>query len=485
MALRAVLTLFGWMSIFFAIAMLLPLSVALLDGEAKTPEILIVSAVLGIAVGSVVISVSPRDRGRRTGRREAFLLAVLAWGLLPVFGALPFSPVATPVDAWLEAVSAFTTTGFSVFDRPEDLPRSLLLWRAVMQWLGGLATILLAVVLLGVYGLGGHAIYRSAIPAGDSAALSGRLRETASAIWWVYGLLTLSGALLLWVSGVDPFEALCYAMSTISTGGFATSSAGASGMEPAGRIVLMLLMIAGALNFTLHWAVFHGRAALYRRDPECRAMLAVALTGTVLVTVLVWTAGGTARDSLSEAAFAVVSVMTTTGHLGLPVHDGMFAVPWPTSVSLVLLVLMMIGGAAGSTAGGFKLMRFELLVRQGGVEMTRLSYPNGVSSVKFAGARVTPEALRATWGFLMLFIVSVAIVAWLIGMDGHDLATSLAMSVGAISNAGNSSGYVMGMVLPIAELDPFAKIAIVGGMLAGRLELLALLGVLMPSFWKH
>ncbi|MEC9345214.1 MAG: TrkH family potassium uptake protein [Pseudomonadota bacterium] len=485
MALRAVLSLFGWLTVLFALAMLLPAVVGLLDGEAETPEIFAVSAVLGLAAGSVVIAVSPRERRRRTGRREAFLLAVLTWTALPVFGALPLSLVAGPLDAWLEAMSAFTTTGYSVFDRPEELPRSLLLWRALMQWMGGLATIILAVVMLGVYGLGGLAVYRSAIPAGDSATLAGRLRETASAIWWVYAIMTLVCALLLWVTGVDPFDAVCFGMSTISTGGFANSSAGASDLSPAARAVLMIFMLGGALNFTLHWATFHGRFDLYLRDPETRVLLAIVAAGTILVALPVWGEGTSPLAAVSEALFAVVSVISTTGHVGLPVQDGLFAVAWPTSASLVLLILMMIGGAAGSTAGGFKLMRFELLLRQGGVEMNRLPYPNGVSTVKFGGVRVPAEALRATWGFLMLFIVSVALVAGLIGMDGHDLATALALSVGALSNAGAGADYVIAGMLPIADLDPFAKIAIVGGMLAGRLELLALLGVFMPSFWKH
>lgn len=484
MALTAVISLFGWATVIFAGAMLLPIPVALFFGEAGTPFIFLVSALLTGMFGGALTMASLSSTPRRTGRREAFLLGTLVWVLLPVFGALPFLSLVGPLDAFLESMSGLTTTGYSVFDQPEDLPRSLLFWRAAMQWLGGLATIMLAVVLLGLFGLGGLAVYRSAIPAGDGTALSSRLKDTLSAIWWVYGILTLVCALLLWINGVRPFDALCYAMSTISTGGFVTTSDGVAGFSSGALVVLTVFMWALALNFTLHWAAFHGRWRVYYRDPEFRAFGRLCLISAALISLVHFVATG--RDFLESAGmalFSVAAVASTTGFIGLPMSSGVIDVPWPTGVSVLLLMIMMIGGAAGSTAGGFKLMRFALLIRQGGAELARLSFPNGIKLVSYGGFRVESSILRSAWNYLILFMISVAILAVVIDLDGHDLPTALALAVGAMSNAGPAATYVTVESISIVGLDPVSKIGIVIGMLAGRLELLALLGLFMPSFW--
>ncbi|GJL90059.1 MAG: Trk system potassium uptake protein TrkH [Minwuia thermotolerans] len=484
MALTAVIAIFGWSTVIFAAAMLLPIPVALFYGETGTPFIFLVSALLTAMVGGALTVVSLGSTHRRTGRREAFLLAVMIWVMLPVFGALPFLAVAEPLDAFLESMSGLTTTGFSVFDAPEVLPRSLLFWRAELQWMGGLATIMLAVVLLGLFGLGGLAVYRSAIPAGDSTALSGRLKDTLSAIWWVYGIMTLVCALLLWLSGVRPFDALCYAMSTISTGGFVTSSEGVAGFSSIGMAILVVFMWGSALNFTLHWAACHGRWRVYYADPEFRAFGRLCLISAALIALVhASVTGGDPLASIGAALFSVASVASTTGFVGLSMESGVIDVPWPTGVSVVLLTLMMIGGAAGSTAGGFKLMRFALLIRQGGAELARLSFPSGIKLVTYGGYRVESAVLRSAWNYVILFAISVAVLALLIDLDGHDLPTALALSIGAMSNAGQAATYVTVEAISIVSLDPVSKIGIVIGMLAGRLELLALIGLFMPSFW--
>lgn len=485
MALTAVLSVLGWSLVIFALTMILPAGVAVLEGEAEVWPVFVITILVTFMVGGALTVASPGGRSRRpAGRREAFLLAVLIWTVLPVFGAVPFTPLAAPLDAYLEAMSGLTTTGYSVFPLPQELPKSILLWRAEMQWIGGLATIMLAVVLLGLFGLGGLAVYRSAIPSGDSTALVARLKDTLSAIWWVYLILTLACAALLWLSGVEAFDAVCYAMSTLSTGGFATDANGVAHMSPMARGVLVVFMLIAALNFTLHWAAFHGRLGVYREDPEIRAFGRLCGVAALIAALVIWslTALGLA-DSLGEAVFAVASVASTTGFVGLETDQGVITGTWPTSLSILLLMVMMVGGAAGSTAGGFKLMRFALLIRQGAAELTRLSYPNAVATVTYGGYRVEPEALRAAWHFLMLFMLSVAVLAVLIDLDGHDLPTALGLAVGALSNAGAGATYVTLEAIAIAELDPASKIGIITGMLAGRLELLALIGLFSPSFW--
>lgn len=484
MALTAVLSVLGWSMVIFALTMIFPIGIALFHGEVGTWSVFLITILITGMFGGALTLASLGGKQRAAGRREAFLLACLIWTVLPLFGAIPFANLVGPLDGYLEAMSGLTTTGYSVFATPELLPRSMLFWRAELQWIGGLATIMLAVVLLGLFGLGGLAVYRSAIPSGDANTLVARLKDTLSAVWWVYVIITLACAVLLWVSGVEAFHAVCYAMSTVSTGGFTTSTNGVAVMSPFGQGVLVVFMLGSALNFTLHWAAFHGRFRVYREDPEIRAFGRLCGVSALMAALIIW--GMTELDlasSLGQAIFAVAAVASTTGFFGLETDQGIITGAWPTPLSILLLMIMMVGGAAGSTAGGFKLMRFALLIRQGGAELTRLSYPHAVTIVTYGGYRVEPTVLRATWNFLMLFMLSVAILAVVIDLDGHDLATALALAVGALSNAGPVVNYVTVEAVAIGELDPVSKIAIIAGMLAGRLELLALLGLFSPSFW--
>lgn len=484
MALTAVLRVFGWAAVLFAATMTVPAALSVYFGEVGTPSLFAITMLLTGTFGGALTLATSSGRDRTPGRREAFLLAVLLWSILPVFGAIPFHISASPIDAYLEAMSGLTTTGYSVFARPEVLPRSLLFWRAEMQWIGGLATIMLSVVLLGLFGLGGLAVYRSAIPSGDSSALISRLKDTLSAVWWVYLIITIVCAVMLWLTGVGPFHAFCYAMSTVSTGGFVTSENGVALMTDASRGVLVVFMLGSALNFTLHWAAFHGRFSVYRHDPEIYAFGRLCGVSALLAFLIVWL--GTPMgfwDSLGRALFSVASVASTTGFTSVPIDGGTMVGHWPTSLSVLLLTLMMIGGAAGSTAGGFKLMRFALLIRQGGAELARLSFPNAITNITYGGYRVESSVLRSAWNFLMLFMISVAALAIVIDLNGYDLATALALSVGALSNAGPAANHVTIEAISIGGLDVVTKSGIILGMLAGRLELLALIGIFAPSFW--
>jgi trk system potassium uptake protein TrkH len=484
MALTAVLRVFGWAAVLFAACMIVPAGLSIWFGEVGTPSLFAITILLTGTFGGALTLATSAGRDRTPGRREAFLLAVLLWAFLPVFGAIPFHISASPVDAYLEAMSGLTTTGYSVFSRPEVLPRSLLFWRAEMQWIGGLATIMLSVVLLGLFGLGGLAVYRSAIPSGDSSALISRLKDTLSAVWWVYLIITIVCAVMLWLTGVGPFHAFCYAMSTVSTGGFVTSYNGVALMTDGSRAVLVVFMMIAALNFTLHWAAFHGRFSVYRQDPEIRAFGRLCGISALIALMIVWL--GTEMgfwDSMGRALFSVASVASTTGFMSVPIDQDIIVGQWPTSLSVLLLTLMMIGGAAGSTAGGFKLMRFALLIRQGGAELNRLTFPNAITNITYGGYRVEPEVLRSAWNFLMLFMLSVAALAIVIDLNGYDLATALALSVGALSNAGPAANHVTVEAISIGGLDTVTKSGIIIGMLAGRLELLALLGLFSPSFW--
>lgn len=482
----SVLHVLGLAGLLFAAAMV-PVFMfsAVTEARDVTTSILIAMLLTGFFSGAMVLSAKGREV--KLDRREAFLLAAMLWTVLPVFGALPLLPYLSPWDAYFEALSALTTTGYTSIADFDAMPRSVLLWRSVMQWCGGLATILLAVVLLGLFGLGGLAVYRSAIPSGsEDETLVHRLQETFQAVLWVYGLLTFLGVLALWLTGTTVFESLCFAMSAISSGGFSPHPTSAASLTIGSRLVLVLMMLIAAVNFTLHWAAFHGRWRGYLGDSEIRILVAIGFVLVPLITYLLMSnIGRSFGQAVEEGLFAFVSVMSTTGFIDLPFAVTVGATEWPAPLSLMLLILAMVGGAAGSTAGGIKLLRMYLLMRQGGAELTRLSYPSAVVPVRYGGFTVSATVLQATWNFLMLFVLSLAALTVLLAIFGIEFQTAITLAVGALSNSGPAMQYVMLDIPAISELPLPARIALMGGMLAGRLEILALLGLMSISFWRR
>ena len=484
MSYGSVLYYFGLLMLALAGLSVLPLVVAIAMGESAQVEGFMGTLVItGFAGGAGVLGL--RGEAERDTTREWFLLPVMAWLLLPIFAALPFSygEVTTNItDAYFEAVSGLTTTGTTVLSSLDTAPASILLWRALLQWAGGLATVVLAVTLLSLLGIGGMQVFKSSIPRGESGSMFSRMKHLAATIWPVYLGLTVACAVALWFGGMSLFDALCHAMSTISTGGFSTRDGSIGAFEnPILELVLIVFMTMGALNFTLHATLFSEGYRNYRDDPEVRYFVYVALAGTIVLGLGVFflsdsIMGPGLISSTWTGLFSAVSILSTTGY----VSTGQL--PFPLMPALAVFALMMIGSSTGSTGGGLKLMRFRLLIHQSQRELARLAHPHSVVRLRH-GTRVVPDDIMAAiWAFFVLYIFCVAAATILLALGGLNFETALALAAAAVSNSGPAAG----MISPadVQSLPSSAKWVLCGAMQMGRLEILTLLTLINPAYWR-
>ena len=458
----------GYALVLMAGAMVVPAVVALGFQEYGQALTFFVAAALTSFMGGG-LAIATRGAAQDASKREGFLLVVLLWLLLPAF-------------AYFEAVSGLTTTGATVLVDFAAAPRSVLFWRAMVGWIGGLSTIVFALALLSLYGIGGMQLYRSAMPRGERDALMPRLVEGVRSVWKIYVVLTLACAAALWISGMSPFESITHAFSALSTTGFSNQAGSVATLaNPVAEIVLIVFMIAAALNFTLHWAALQGAPGAYLRDPELRLFAVIGLAA-LIATYLAVGAPDPAQSwqtTLRHLLFTVVSVMTTTGFATAD------ATEWPLFVPVLLFALVLVGGSTGSTAGGLKMMRVLLFLKQAGRELARLPHPHGVVRIHY-GERVVPDAaMVAAWSFFFFFVVALAALAGVLALAGLDFRGALTMAAAALSNAGPVAEIINPGGSGHAALGAAAKWALCLAMVLGRLELLALLVLVRRSFWRR
>ena len=483
MAFAPIIALLGRLITLFAGAMLAPAFCALVYGEFRAAGIFAGSAAVTVffGVGMIFATQGAEERLRRGGD---FLLVVIVWPIIAGFAAAPLlllGAVDTPTDAFFEAFSGLTTTGSTVIGILDDQLRSVLFWRAFLQWLGGLATIVMAVSVLPMLGAGGMQAFRGAMHHGDHATIVDRVKRSAVTLSWIYALLTLICVIALWGAGMSGFDAVAYAFSAISSGGF-TPHDGFIGDfgNPMIEIVLMLFMVVGVINFTLYWAILHGRPRVLHTDDECRLLYLIVLFGALLAILVLNQQGGLgALDSIRQGLFATLSMVSTTGFVN------QLVTPWPTMLPILFLALVFIGGSSGSTAGGIKLMRLFLAIRQGRRELERLAHPHGVVRIHYGGQAVPEPVVQALWSFFILYMVTFAGLSIMLSVFGVDPGDAIPMALLTLTNAGAGLPLMTGSEATYALLPAAAKWILCFGMLMGRLELVAVVTVLTPMFWRR
>ena len=488
MSYTSVVHCLGWAVVLLAALMILPALTAMLDGNTALAWTFAASAVLSGFFGAGFAMATRREAGQ-FGKREGFMFLVLVWLVLALFGAIPlhFSGLpGRPIDAFFEAISGLTTTGATVFEGLEEMPPAILLWRALLQWSGGLLSIVLAVSLVSHLGIGGMEAFQSALPRGEGASLPARMLQTAQDLFWIYVLLTLFGALALWAVGMSAFDALCHAFTALSTGGFSTRDGGiAAYNNPLIELALMAIMILGAVNFTLHWAAFNGRFRVFRENAEVH-YLTVAVTFLVFAGIVSSLIGGTERPfviELREVIFMAVSALTTTGFgNGQPGAGGLIA---PALAPILIIGLVLVGGATGSTTGGMRLMRVAVLFKQAQRELLRLSHPHGVRPLRLGKIRVQNPVIWSVWSFFFILILVLSATALALAFFELPADVAVAAAVLAISNAGPFLHSIAPEAPSYADMPDGAKYVLALGMLAGRVELLALLSLLNPAYWRR
>ena len=480
MRLGTVLSLLGWLSIFLALILLVPAGLSLWLGDGAWPAF-VKASLIGLFLGAVpVLLFRPEEELRN---REGFLVVALSWVYAAAIGAIPFvlsGAVPRPLDAYFEAMSGFTTTGSTILERVEAVPPSVLFWRALTHWLGGMGIIVLSIAILPVLGIGGMQLYQAEMPGPTKDRLAPRIQDTARILWGVYCLFTAVEALLLILAGMGPFDAVCHAFATMATGGFSTrtASVGAFGSGWIDLIVIVFMAIAG-INFTLHWRLLTGRVGKVIASEELRAYLWVGLGATFFVTALNLGRGVYEGlvESLRYSAFQVWSILTTTG-FGTADFDA-----WPQAGRAGLLFLMFLGGMAGSTGGGIKHVRAVILVKFAGLELRRLIHPRAVGTMKLDGRPVPQEVVQSVLGYFGLYLLVLAGATLLVTAQGVDILTGGSAVVATLNNIGPGLAGV-GPSKNFASLPDLAKAVLVFCMVAGRLELYTVLLLFIPSYWK-
>ncbi|MGF1501156.1 MAG: TrkH family potassium uptake protein [Paracoccaceae bacterium] len=479
--LRPILSVIGYLTLVLGASMLVPGLIDLSDGSENWRGFAL-SAFLTLSAGGIFVTLTSRESVQAMTRRQAFLLTTLVWLTLPCFGAVPFvygAPQTTVADAFFEAMSGLTTTGATVFSDLEAAPRGLLFWRALLQWYGGVGIVVVAVLFLPALKIGGMQFFRSE---GFDARtdIMPQARALAQNLMLVYAGLTVFAILGYSAAGMTIFDALCHAMTTVSTGGYANYDASFGAFDPAAQYVAVVFMALGAMPFVVLVQAARGRTLLLWNDAQIRAFMAIiAGVAVLLATWLALEDDRPIEPAFRHALFNVTSILTGTGYAS---ED--FGL-WGGFPSAVFFILALIGGCAGSTSCSAKIFRYQILFAALAQQIRRIHSPSGVFPLRYQHRVVEAEVLSSVMAYFFVFVTAVSVWAMLLSMFGLSAITCISGSVAALANVGPGLGAEIGPGGTYAGLNDGAKWLLSAGMLLGRLEFVAVLVLLTPDFWRR
>ncbi|EED35762.1 potassium uptake protein TrkH [Luminiphilus syltensis NOR5-1B] len=475
------LRIMGVLLVMFSTAMLPSLVLGLVERDGSANAF---AAAFAINIFAGAALWLPTRRSRSDLRiRDGFLVTALFWIVLGVFGSLPFilsdAIHMSAIDAIFESISGLTTTGATVIVGLDDLPRSILLYRQLLQWLGGIGIIVLAVAILPMLGIGGMQLFRAESSGhAKERKLTPRVTGTAKALFSIYVGLTSLCAAAYYAAGMSGFDAICHAFSTVAIGGFSTHDA-SMGFFDNDKILLIctFFMVISAINFGLHFIAFQRRSLnVYNHDSETKFFSAVVVIAIVVTcSTLIVTDTLDVKEGLVHGLFQTVSIATTTG---FATRD--FSV-WPIFLPVFLLMLSFMGGCAGSTGGGMKAMRLLLIFRQGMRELRQLLHPNAVIPLKLDARRVQPSTVSAVWSFFAVYMFCFVTFMLLMLATGLDFTSAFSAVAASMNNLGPGLGLVAPNYSAVSEIG---KCLLCVAMLLGRLEVFTLLVLFTPAFWR-
>jgi trk system potassium uptake protein TrkH len=477
---RAIGRLCGLLIMLYSFSFLPSIGVAWYYGDGQEAEFLL-SFLVSIAVGGLVW-LPNRHVTSELHIRDGFLIVTLFWVALGFQGALPFllGPHLSLTDSVFEAISGFTTTGATVLTSLDHMPKSLLYHRQQMQGLGGMGVIVLAVAVLPLLKVGGMQLYRAeASGVSKQDKLTPRIADTARVLWTIYLVLTVSCALAFWAAGMTLFDAIGHAFATVSTGGFSPHDASIAHFDSVViEAIAIVFMLAGGVNFALHFHAWHKLSSdPYESDLELRAYLGIFLLGCLIVSgTLLATNTLPAWESFRQGTFQVASVLTSTGFTTANFSE------WPLHIPITIALLAFIGGCAGSTAGGIKVLRIVLLAKMGVRQLYLLAHPRAVALVKIGQTRVTDEVMFSVWGFFILYLATTVVLTVAMMAAGLDLESAFGAVMATINLTGPGLGDV---AVTFSTVGPAVKWLGIFAMLVGRLEVFTLLILLLPAYWRN
>ncbi len=474
----------GLLLVIFSSTQLPPMLVSVIYADGAFEPFFYAFAITLIT--GIVMWLPAKNFKRELRLRDGFLVVVLFWTVLGIFGSIPFilslQVDISITDAIFESISGLTTTGATVITGLDSLPKSILYYRQQLQWLGGMGIIVLAVAIMPMLGIGGMQLYRAETPGPiKDSKLTPRITETAKALWYIYLSLTVICSFAYWVAGMDLFDAIAHSFATVAIGGFSThdDSMGYFIDKPAVEIVAIVFMIIAGVNFALHFVAWRTRSLRhYFLDSEFKLYASILLIVGVISSAYLYYMGvfDSPERAILHGVFQTVSIGTTTGFTTHEYHN------WPGFLPVLLLFISFIGACAGSTGGGMKVIRFLLLLKQGMREIMRVIHPNAIITTKVGGTPLPAHVINSVWGFFSAYVGMFSIILLLLMLTGLDQVSAFSATAACINNLGPGLNEVGSNY---ASLTDAAKWILTFAMLLGRLEIFTLLVLLTPAFWRR
>ena len=475
-----IIRILSYLLVVISLFMLSGVAVALFYHESVWP--LVFSALATGVTGGIVLFILRKNTNKNIGKREGYLIVTLSWVIVSVFGTVPYlfsGAIPSFTNAFFETMSGFTTTGATILTDIEILPKNILFWRAMTHWLGGMGIIVLTVAILPFLGIGGMQLLVAEMPGITPDKLHPRITATAKRLWGIYVLLTFAETLILWLGEMNFFDAICHSFATMATGGFSTKNDSITGFSPFTQYVIAVFMIFAGTNFTIHYLALHRKFDRVWANQEFKTYASIIVIVTLIVTIglLIFHPFPTVESAFRDALFTVVSILTTTGFVTADYYT------WPVFLWVIIFMLMFVGGSAGSTGGGIKVVRHLLLFKNSWIELKRAIHPQAIIPVKFNGKSVSQQIIFNVMAFFLLYMLIFAVGIVVMTFIGTDFETSIGAVVASLGNIGPGIGGV-GPVDNYAFFTPFSKWFLSFLMLLGRLELFTVLILISPAFWR-
>ncbi len=461
-----------------AVLMMIPVAVSLIYGEAVWPFLITSGILLALSLPLVIFP----PKNRRIFAKEGFVCVSGAWIMLSLFGALPFvlsGAIPNYIDAVFETVSGFTTTGATILAAIEHLPKGILFWRSFTHWIGGMGVLVFMLALLPT--LDGQAIHllRAEVPGPTKGKLVPKIRQTAIILYGIYLALTIAQTIALLCTGMSLYDSIVSSLATAGTGGFSVKNLSIAGYAtPAAEWIIAIFMVIFGINFNMYYFILIKRAKDVWKSEELRAYLAIVTIATALLAINTYGLFDSLSECIRAAFFQTTSIISTTGFVTVNYDE------WGSFAKGIIVLLTCLGACAGSTAGGLKLSRVILVVKNIFKEIKHVLRPNSVNIVRLDGESVSDETLRGAANYFSIYFVFIVISTLIVSIDGFSLETNLSAVLACINNVGPGLGMV-GPVGNFSGFSYFSKIVLALTMLAGRLEFIPLIIFFSPSAWKR
>ncbi len=481
---KLITRMLSFIVLIVSIFMMMMIPVALYYKETDSLIAFVKTIVIIFIFSSLIIFFTRNNQNKEMSLKGGFLFVSFSWIFVAGFGALPYvlsGSIPSYIDAYFETMSGLTTTGASILNDIEALPKSMLLWRSTTHWMGGMGIVVLTVALLPLLGVDAFRLLKAEAPGPVADRLSSRITKTAKYLWGIYLSLTIIEIMLLKIFGMTFFDSVCHSFATLATGGFSTKNASAGHYNDSMAIqyTITAFMILAGINFSLYFRFLTGNFKIFAKDNEFITYILIVFIATAIITIDLFRLKiyPTFEYAFRHSIFQVASIITTTGFASANYEE------WTNIAKYIIFILMFIGGCAGSTGGGVKVIRILSLIKQSVVEIKKMIYPNTFFNVRINNKPVEVAFIHNILGFVILYLLLVFAISLIVASGEYDIITSFTTSLATVGNIGPGFGMV-GPVENYSFFQDYIKVILCFAMLLGRLEIYTVLVILFPVFWK-